>query len=172
MNWEALAAIGETAGAIGVIVTLLFLIKQLRDNTLSVRSAAGASYMQAYSSVNGRASDPARSRISRIAMEDPSALTADELVSFNFMMSERLSLYESLCRMHLDGTIHGAHWGVARSDMISLLQTDAAKDAISPLLPIYDRYFPEFAAELRAALEGENLLYDMKDAFPIDERTR
>ena len=33
MNWEALGAIGETAGAIGVIVTLLFLIKQLRDNT-------------------------------------------------------------------------------------------------------------------------------------------
>lgn len=53
MKWEALAAIGEIAGAIGVIVTLLFLIKQLRDNTLSVRSAAGASYMQAYSSVNG-----------------------------------------------------------------------------------------------------------------------
>lgn len=166
MDWNAVGAIGETAGAIGVVITLLFLIKQLRDNTTSMRAAAGASYMQAYSSTNGRASDPGRARVVRIALEDPTALTPDEAMSWNFMMSERLSVYESLCRMHLDGTIHEAHWGVVRSDMASLLQADAASRAFRPFLPIYDKYFPEFAAELRAALGGENVLYDLHEAFP------
>ena len=33
MNWEALGAIGETLGALGVIVTLVYLAIQIRGNT-------------------------------------------------------------------------------------------------------------------------------------------
>ena len=33
MNWEAIGAVGEVAGAIGVIVTLAFLATQIRQNT-------------------------------------------------------------------------------------------------------------------------------------------
>lgn len=38
MNWEAIGAIGETLGAIGVIVTLVYLAAQLRQNTRALRS--------------------------------------------------------------------------------------------------------------------------------------
>jgi len=38
MNWEAIGAIGETLGAIGVIVTLVYLAAQLRQNTKALRS--------------------------------------------------------------------------------------------------------------------------------------
>ena len=40
MNWEALGAIGELAGAIGVIATLGYLAIQIRQNTSAVQSAA------------------------------------------------------------------------------------------------------------------------------------
>jgi len=40
MNWEAIGAIGEVGGAIGVIVTLLYLAGQLRQNTKALRSAS------------------------------------------------------------------------------------------------------------------------------------
>ena len=63
--------------------------------------------------------------------------------------------------------IHEAHWGVARSDMASTLQLEAAKRVLQPYLPIYDRYFPEFADELRAAFEGKNVLYDQRDLFSL-----
>ena len=33
MNWEAIGAIGEIIGAAGVIITLLYLASQLRQNT-------------------------------------------------------------------------------------------------------------------------------------------
>ena len=40
MNWEAIGAIGETAGAVGVIVTLIYLAIQVRQNTRSSRLAS------------------------------------------------------------------------------------------------------------------------------------
>jgi hypothetical protein len=40
MNWEAVAAIGELLGATGVIVSLLYLAVQVRQNTRQTRLAA------------------------------------------------------------------------------------------------------------------------------------
>ena len=39
MNWEAIGAIGEVAGALGVIATLLYLAFQIQQNTRSIRGA-------------------------------------------------------------------------------------------------------------------------------------
>jgi len=38
MNWETVGAISETIGAIAVVVTLIYLAVQIRQNTLMVRS--------------------------------------------------------------------------------------------------------------------------------------
>ena len=46
MNWDAVGAIAELAGALGVIVTLLYLSSQLRHNTKALKSST----YQAYSS--------------------------------------------------------------------------------------------------------------------------
>jgi hypothetical protein len=39
MNWEAFGAIAEAVGAVGVILTLIYLAVQIRQNTASVRAA-------------------------------------------------------------------------------------------------------------------------------------
>ena len=52
MNWEAIGAIGEVLGAIGVIVTLVYLAGQLRQNTKELRSARHESYASLSFSVN------------------------------------------------------------------------------------------------------------------------
>ena len=46
MNWDAIGAIGEVAGAIGVIVTLIYLANQLRQNTNAMRSSTYEAYNQ------------------------------------------------------------------------------------------------------------------------------
>jgi hypothetical protein len=40
VNWEALSAIGEIVGAVAVLVTLVYLAVQIRQNTAALRSAA------------------------------------------------------------------------------------------------------------------------------------
>ena len=43
MNWDAISAVGEVLGAIGVIATLGYLAVQIRQNTRSNREAAARS---------------------------------------------------------------------------------------------------------------------------------
>ena len=40
MNWEAIAAIGEVVGAVAVVVTLLFVARDIRQNSKSLAMAA------------------------------------------------------------------------------------------------------------------------------------
>ena len=40
MNWEAVGAVGEILGASGVIITLVYLASQLRQNTKALHSAS------------------------------------------------------------------------------------------------------------------------------------
>jgi len=44
MNWEAIGAIGETLGAVGVIVTLAYLASQMKQNTRALRSGSLHTY--------------------------------------------------------------------------------------------------------------------------------
>ena len=40
MNWEALGAVGEFFGAIGVLASLVYLATQIRDNSRSLQAAS------------------------------------------------------------------------------------------------------------------------------------
>jgi hypothetical protein len=40
MNWDAIGAVGEVGGAVAVVVTLIYLAGQLRQNTNALRSAS------------------------------------------------------------------------------------------------------------------------------------
>ena len=40
MNWEAIGAVGEILGALGVIITLLYLAGQIRQNNRQIRGNA------------------------------------------------------------------------------------------------------------------------------------
>ncbi len=40
MNWNAIGSVGEAAGAVAVVASLIYLALQIRQNTLEVRAAA------------------------------------------------------------------------------------------------------------------------------------
>ncbi len=42
MNWDAIGAIAELLGAIGVIGSLVYLATQIRQNTTTVRASGSA----------------------------------------------------------------------------------------------------------------------------------
>ena len=42
MNWDAIGAIGELIGALAVLITLIYLAAQIKQNTASVRSSNAA----------------------------------------------------------------------------------------------------------------------------------
>lgn len=40
MNWNAIAAVGELAGAVAVVVSLLYVARQINQNTRAMRRTA------------------------------------------------------------------------------------------------------------------------------------
>ena len=54
MSIQDWGALGEIVGAVAVVVTLLYLTSQIRQNTLSLRNASSSSINEALSHINGR----------------------------------------------------------------------------------------------------------------------
>ena len=47
MNWDAIGAVGEILGALGVLASLIYLATQIRDNTRSLQAASLQSILNA-----------------------------------------------------------------------------------------------------------------------------
>ena len=84
MNWEAIGAIGEVAGAIGVIVTLIYLAAQIRQSNSLSRSESRQALV-----ANDVTSLTANLRIAdvfaKLVSEDE--LTAQDQLQLSFMFS-------------------------------------------------------------------------------------
>ena len=97
MNWDAIGAFGEWAGAIVVIVTLVYLARQIRQNSelsrLALYSNDIDSYMQRDHVI---ANEPLAAAWSK-AIEDPRAMTASEMLRVDSLL---LSVLTQLARRH------------------------------------------------------------------------
>ena len=63
MNWEAIGSVGDAIGGVGVVLTLLYLAHQTRQNTRAVRAA---SFQQVADSL---------SDVSMTVVQDPSLVS-------------------------------------------------------------------------------------------------
>jgi len=88
MNWEALGAIGETVGAVAVIVTLGYLALQIRQNTQSLRLAAAHGWKSDGLDLRMRiVQDPDLARVFRTGLVDASSLDENDRVRFNITLA-------------------------------------------------------------------------------------
>jgi len=111
MNWEALSALGEIAGAIAVIVTLVYLSVQVRQSTKASRVAA----VQAASENSSRfseliAADPVLGELFWRGLRNPESLdpaqTRQFLTVLNvFIRREAVSFY-----LHKEGIMPDTLW--------------------------------------------------------------
>lgn len=111
MNWDAIGALGEIAGAIGVIVTLIYLAIQLRQNTKASKVAAVQSSMENSAKFSELlATDGGLARTFWLGLSNPEELTVTELRRFVsvlnvFMRRESLAYY-----LYREGTMPKELW--------------------------------------------------------------
>ena len=91
MNWEAIGAVGDALGAVGVIVTLAYLAAQMRVNTIALRNETLRDSMQmiidSYSTVIAH-EDVAALYLK--GMDDFDALSEVEQIRFHYVCCQRL----------------------------------------------------------------------------------
>ena len=87
MNWEAIGAIGEVLGAMAVLLTLIYLIAQVKQNTASVATATYESMMSGITDINLVVSG--NSELTSILAHggaDPDSLDYEEALRYAFLI--------------------------------------------------------------------------------------
>ena len=111
MNWDALGAIGEVVGAIGVIATLGYLAVQIRQNTGSIRASSfqeAVRDMAAASDVLASNADLAR--IWRTGQRDFDALNPEERQRFAAYALGLFRRLENVFYQTEHGVLDSAFW--------------------------------------------------------------
>ena len=104
MNWEAIGAVGEILGAAAVVVTLAYLIVQMRQNTLATKAQTRSSITDQILDINNSVlANPALLEAREKANAD-SPLTLDEQNILNVNMVNWLRHWENVHFQYRHGT--------------------------------------------------------------------
>ena len=83
VTFEQLGGLGEFIGALAVLSSLVYVARQIRENSRATRLAAMQSSMVAAQNVMAlQAQDRDLARVIRVGMADPDELTEDEFQQF------------------------------------------------------------------------------------------
>jgi hypothetical protein len=96
MNWDAIGAISEAAGAVGVIITLGYLAMQIRRNNL-LATAESNRFAHTVSAPTTLpiAQDPDTARVFQEGLADRDALSANDRVRFDMLMGTMVGNYST-----------------------------------------------------------------------------
>ena len=97
MNWEAIATISEVIGAVGVIVTLVYLAIQIRQNTAAQSAATELEKSTSYSGLHSYiASSETLADIWEKGFDDAESLTPHEKRRFIWVIADYFLRAEGL----------------------------------------------------------------------------
>jgi hypothetical protein len=123
MNWEAIGAIGESVGATGVVISLLYLATQLRHNSRATKASALDQAVEDRQRMGEITMQSDMAPIWRIGANDYYQLTLDERVRFNGMMLTMIMSHWKLRNLHLEGQL---------GDDFALFEADLACGLLCP----------------------------------------
>ena len=111
MNWDALGAIGEIAGAVAVIVTLIYLARQIRQNTVATRLSTSHSIASAARDWNRPLlNDPELAWTFQVGTEDPSRLDPKEQARFIELCFSLFRMFEDALYQYHQGALDPDVW--------------------------------------------------------------
>ena len=106
MNWDAVGAVGEVAGAVAVVLTLFYLSRQIRHST---DVSKVSSYHEAISQMIESAKDPDFVRIQyKFSINEP--LTPEEAIKADVLATLFIYSHEILLHLYQTGQVDETLW--------------------------------------------------------------
>ena len=122
MNWDAVGAVAEVVGAIGVLITLIYLAVQIRHNSASVDASTEDGVTSGFNEINNIiAADPDLARIFTSGLEAPDALSENEALRFSFLFSSYMNQYYRLLVLNQKGSFPTRRWNIYAKELAVLL---------------------------------------------------
>ena len=111
LNWEAIGAVGEVLGALGVIATLGYLAVQIRQNSRMLRSTTYQSAIQSMSEfTTALIADRELMRLFVTGRKDLNAIKSEDRDIFTTILLNMFYNYESHFYQLQDGTLNPEIW--------------------------------------------------------------
>jgi len=151
LNWEAVGAIGEVVGALGVILTLGYLAIQIRQNSAVVRSATRQAISTTQADVGFRLAASAELRAAALQYTNLEATVPESEIAGHFYLRAVLRTYENQYHQYLDGTFDESIWVGYRNSMAQNFASPAIREFWASHRPLYS---VEFAAFVETGLLG------------------
>ena len=128
MNWDAIGAVGELLGASAVLVTLIYLAVQIRQNTSAVATATYESTMTGFNDINiVVAGNPALASVLDRGCQNPDALNSEEIVQFNFLLRCYSNQWWKLFKLYERGSLPAAEWSIFAKEAAQFLEQPGCK---------------------------------------------
>lgn len=110
MNWEAFSTIAELVSAIAVVISLLYLALQIRQNTHQVRVATNHEISHDLREATRNLLSAGKTEMYVRGLEDPQSLDRSEQLDFAFFMFDLFKGFENIHYHYLHGTIGADVW--------------------------------------------------------------
>jgi len=128
INWDALGAIAELAGALAVFATLIYLALQIRQYSDGMNSATIQQNMIAFNDINSMlGSDPSLAAIIEQGNDSPEELSEEELRSYTWIMRSFVNLYENLFEQFQRGNCPPSFWHKSALELKAISATPGMK---------------------------------------------
>jgi hypothetical protein len=111
MSLEDLGNIGEFVAAVAVVVSLIYLAVQIRQNTKTMRTSTYQAVLDYSSRFNELVlANPHIERIWRVGRLDPAQLTEDERPQFRLLVAQLFNIFETMLLQYQRGTLDQEYW--------------------------------------------------------------
>jgi len=125
MNWEAISTIAEIVGAAAVVVSLIYLATQIRQNNRQVEEQVRALRLQAYDTAGADFSalrlhisgSTQRSSVWRRTKDSYRTLEPDEQAQANELLHELMWAYQNIISRMEGGTSDEVLWKLADTNI-------------------------------------------------------
>ncbi len=142
MNWNAIGAVAELFGAVGVIVSLLYLATQLRQsNVLAKRNAVQTTLASRGELNRFLAGDPAISDLYWRGLDSPDDLNESEWHRFIIILSTLVRQFEAIHTDHNAGLLSDGIWQSQNNSIQRWMSKPGAQRVLKQLKADFD---PEF----------------------------
>lgn len=123
---DALGNLGDLIGGIGVVVTLVYLAVQVRQNTRAVRTASRQDVVDSYRTINRLLLDPSVARTFSEGLSSFPNLPFDERSRFGALMNEHALFFQSAYALHESGQLEDETYHAYRDWIATVMAAPGA----------------------------------------------
>jgi hypothetical protein len=116
VNWEAISAIGQLVGALAVVISLIYLAREVRSNARATRSATTRSTSDAFNRWAQQLTEhPHLTELYYRGIHDFESLEGADLARFSALMIQAFRYVEAMYYHHLEGHLDPRVWSGAEA---------------------------------------------------------